>query len=170
MISLQELEREPDKTYFNESQLTVAALLEGSFTSVFNHRMIPQGVDENQFTFLPTGKSSKLAIIASEDIIRNEVYGPPENPQYLPLGFDRYSNVQYGNREFVRNLVDSFIEDTDLIRLRAKTFQMQLLNKSKFYEDKIFYLLLNVLSPVLFILFLFLFQLKWRSLKYQKNN
>jgi ABC-2 type transport system permease protein len=153
LISLQETEKEPDNHYFNQSYLPVAALLEGKFNSIFANRIPPTSIDMEDRKFLASGQHTKMIIIASEEVIRNEA-----ETGYAPMGYDRYSGTTYGNAGFIMNAVSYLTDDTELINLRNKTFRTDLLDKLKIRENKINLMFWNVVFPPgIILLFFFLF-------------
>lgn len=155
LISLQETGREPDNNYFNQSYLPVAALLEGKFNSVFINRIPPTSIDTEGRKFLSSGRDTKMIVIASEEIIRNE-NDPESETGYTPMGYDRYSGATYGNAGFIMNAVSYLTDDSGLINLKNKTLRMDLLDKSKIRENKINLILWNVVFPPVIVLLFFL--------------
>lgn len=139
-----------DPEYFNNSFLPVAVALEGSFSSAFLNRMIPDSVYSDGHVTLNESKNTKMIVVASSDIIRNEIVGQDRNTRVLPMGFDKFSGNQYGNRDFILNAVNWLVND-DLMKLRAKSRKMNLLDKQNIYENKTKYVLINVFIPLLFI-------------------
>jgi ABC-2 type transport system permease protein len=160
MVSLRETNRKPDKTYFNQSYLPVAALLEGEFNSTFVNRIPPVTVETGGRTFRPLSKQTKMIVIASDEVIRND--NDPDMPAgFKPLGYDPYSGIIYGNSNFITNAISYLTDDSGLINLRNKTLSLSLLDKTKIRENKIIFTLSNVILPpvIIFILFLFFY---WR--------
>jgi ABC-2 type transport system permease protein len=168
IISLEETDRKPDATYFNESYLPVAALLEGEFSSVFQNRIPPASVETGNRTFRSSGKQTKMILIASEEVIRND-NDPGLSAGFKPLGYDPYSGVIYGNSDFITNAVGYLTDDSGLISLRNKTLSMSLLDKAKVRENRTALILWNVIFPPIIILaFFFLFSWR-RNSKYTKK-
>jgi ABC-2 type transport system permease protein len=48
-----------------------------------------------------TGVSTKIAVFSDGDLVRNDVN--PRTGQAYELGFDRYNNVTFANRELAMN-------------------------------------------------------------------
>lgn len=103
-IDLRVLPKANDKEYFNLGYVPVAILVEGSFESVFRNRMLPAGlinINKVQYQSKPT----RQIFVANGDIIRNETSGLATDSTTLSLGFDRYMNQQFGNKDFIQNAV-----------------------------------------------------------------
>ena len=166
IISLQETSRKPEKTYFNQSFLPVAVLLEGEFNSVFVNRIPPVSVNNAGKNFQAVSKQTKMIVIASDEVIRNG--NDPENG-FKPLGYDPYTGVIYGNSNFITNAVSYLTDDSGLINLRNKTLSLSLLDKTKIREGKIMLTLVNVVFPPVIIFILFLIFSWRRNLKYKKR-
>jgi len=140
-----------DKSYFNQSYLPVAVLLEGRFRSNFENRLVPEGlsgIDQVRSQSMP----SKQIIIADGDIIRNETNGLASDSTTFPLGFDRYMNQQFGNRDFIQNAVLYLADDPRWLELRSRSLKLRLLNKSLVSEEKLFWQIFIVITPLLLLI------------------
>lgn len=134
-----------DKAYFNMGYVPVAVSLEGNFESDFTNRMIPQGLTNT----LPVRKqsfSTKQIIVADGDIIRNEI--TVKDSTSIPLGFDRYTNQQFGNKDFILNAVLYLADNDGWMQLRSRTLKLRLLNKRITNEDKTVWQLVNIVVPI----------------------
>jgi len=140
-----------DKSYFNQAYLPVAVLLEGRFRSNFENRLVPEGlsgIDQVRSQSMP----SKQIIIADGDIIRNETNGLASDSTTFPLGFDRYMNQQFGNRDFIQNAVLYLADDPRWLELRSRSLKLRLLNKSLVSEEKLFWQIFIVITPLLLLI------------------
>jgi gliding-associated putative ABC transporter substrate-binding component GldG len=133
--------------YLNKGNIPLAVLLEGSFHSMFENRVLP--FDEK--SFLPKGKESKMIVISDGDIIKNQL---DKNGQPVELGYDQRSGNLYDNKDFMMNCVNYLLDDTGLINIRSKDLDLPLLDKEKVYENYTFTQFLTIGLPIL-ILFLF---------------
>ncbi len=150
-ISLQMVEETPDPTAFKNESYPVAALLEGEFPSLFTNRSAPQGIEVTAPT-PESGKPAKMLVIADGDVFKGQV-SPTDGSPY-PLGWDRYTEQQYGNKSFLLNAVDYLTDDAGIISLREKEVKLRLLNQVKINDEKIRWQLLNVgVPPLLLVLF-----------------
>ncbi|MGK6353022.1 gliding motility-associated ABC transporter substrate-binding protein GldG [Parapedobacter sp. DT-150] len=162
-ISLQLVEEEPDPAQFKNQPYPVAALLEGKFTSVFANRPVPQGVDA-AVAVPESGKPAKMIAIADGDVFKGEV-NPTDGSPY-PLGWDRYTGQQYGNKSFLLNAIDYLADDTGIIALREKEVKLRLLNPIKVKEERIYWQLFNVAVPLIVLLSFGLAQQYLRKRRY----
>lgn len=143
-ISLQMVEEIPDPAQFKHEPLPVAALLEGTFTSVFSQRPIPEGIPE-AISIPQRSHPTKMLAIADGDIFTNAISATDGSP--YPLGWDRFSNQQFANKSFLLNAIDYMTDDAGIITLRDKMVKLRLLDPVKTRDDKRFWQLLNVALP-----------------------
>lgn len=144
-IDLSQKIKPTDKAYFNTGYVPVAVAMEGNFESDFTNRMIPVGLTNT----LPVKKQSfntRQIIVADGGIIRNEV--TTKDSTSIPLGFDRYTNQQYGNKDFILNAVLYLADNDGWMQLRSRSLKLRLLNKRITNEDKTIWQLTNVLVPI----------------------
>ncbi len=171
MISLSEIERKPDVHYFNRKQAPVAMLLEGSFSSAFSNRMIPEGVKSGDRIFKQESIPTRMAVVASRGVIANDVAVHSEaNHDVLPMGYDRFGKELYANRDFVQNLVEYLTDNNGLMELRNKSFALSLSDKNRWIDSRDFLLLLNVVFPPVVFALLFAAFLVYRRKQYFKKG
>ena len=162
MLSLQALEDEPKPKDFQSSPKITGVLLEGSFVSNFRNRPLPEGLKQN-IAILPQSKPTKMIILSDGDILRNQV-GSDGSP--FPLGYDRYTQQSYGNKNLLLNIADYMTDDSGLISLRSKEIQIRLLNRARIREEKLFWQLVNNIVPIALVLIFAIFQHLYRKRKY----
>ena len=150
-IDLSNMPKANDKAYFDKQYLPVAILVEGSFSSDFENRLRPKEIVSAP-AFMGKSKNTKQIVVADGDIIRNETNGIASDSTTLPLGFDRYMNQQFGNRDFVLNSVLYLTDDAGWLGLRSRTLQLRLLNKSVVSEERLFWQCVNIGLPLLLLL------------------
>jgi ABC-2 type transport system permease protein len=165
-IDLSQKIKANDKSYFNLGYLPVAVAMEGNFDSDFANRMTPKGIT-NTLTKREKSLYSRQIVVADGDIIRNETGGPGDSTA-IPLGFDRYMNQQFGNKDFIQNAVLYLTDNDGWMQLRSRTLKLRLLNKKITNNDQITWQLVNVLIPIgILILFGIAYQII-RKRKYTK--
>ena len=128
VVSMDVINVEKNGYYFNKHNIILGAVLEGVFPSVFKNRMVPQGVTTSD-PMLTESKPTKMVVIADGDVIRNDVQGKGENMNILPLGYDRYMNQQFSNKELLLNAVNYLTDDDGWMALRSREIKLRLLNK-----------------------------------------
>lgn len=154
-IDLSTMPKITDPNYFNVGYVPVAVLLEGQFESVFANRMLPRGM-HNPLPTRKTSKETRQIVVADGDIVRNDIVGG----EVVPLGFDRYMNQQFGNKDFLQNAVLYLADNEGWIDLRARTVKLSLLNKKLIAQNATFWKVINVAFPIVVLLvFGFVYQL-----------
>lgn len=127
-ISLDMVQERPTQADFTgKGNIPVAVLLEGSFKSVYQNRVLPF----QEKSFMPTGKDNKMIVISDGDVIRNQL---DKNYQPVELGFDQRTNKLYANKEFILNCVNFLLDDNGLINIRNKQVSLPVLDKERVAE------------------------------------
>lgn len=165
-IDLSQTPKSADKKYFNLGYLPVAVALEGNFDSDFANRMTPKGM-ANVGPLREKSLYARQIVVADGDIIRNET-PPAGDSTVIPLGYDRYMNQQFGNKDFVLNSVLYLTDDDGWMELRNRTLKLRLLNKHLTDNDRLFWQLINVVLPVLILLLFGALYLFFRKRKYTR--
>lgn len=114
--------------YKDKGNYIMGVLLEGEFTSVFNNRVFPYSSKNT----INKSDENKMIVIADGDIVKNQL---DANLQPLELGYDKWVNKLYGNKEFLLNSVNYLLDDRGLLELRSKEVKIPLLDKLKVYND-----------------------------------
>jgi ABC-2 type transport system permease protein len=154
MISLRESDIAQNESEYNQPNVPVGVLLEGSFESVFKNRAIPEGVSGKPSEIRTSGASTSMIVVSDGDIIRNEVMSTPDGPVIEPLGYDRYTSQVFGNSDFILNAVNYMTDATGLISLRGREFKLRLLDRQKVQDEKLKWELINLISPMILIILL----------------
>ena len=149
-IDLSETHDTKDKNYFNMGYMPVSVLVEGEFESNFANRMRPKEIT-NAFPLLKKSLKTRQIFVADGDIIRNETNGIASDSTTLPLGFDRYMNQQFGNRDFIANAVLYLTDDEGWIDLRSRSLKLRLLNKQLVNNERLTIQLVSILTPLLLL-------------------
>jgi ABC-2 type transport system permease protein len=152
LISLREADHQPSQADFNQQNLPTAVLLEGEFQSVFKNRMINQFNLPANYIFHANSKTTRMIVVADGDIICNEVHMTQQGPSIVPLGYDRYSQQTFGNKEFIMNCINYLADREGLLSLRNKTVKLRLLDKEQISQHRLKWQLVNTVSPLLIIL------------------
>lgn len=166
-IDLSQKIKENDKSYFSGAYVPVAVSMEGIFDSDFANRMTPKGLANTTPTLKQSVRTRQI-VVADGDIIRNEV--SRKDSASIPLGFDRYMNQQFGNKDFVQNAVLYLADNDGWMQLRSRTIKLRLLNKKIISEDRLFWQLTNVLTPLILLLLFGVGYQIIRKRKYTRNQ
>jgi len=167
-ISLNLLREKPDRQRFREGPLPIAVLLEGTFESVFNNRLPEEIIDNTELKFRSSSEPTKMIVVSDANIIKNRVNW--ENEQYFLVGFDRYTQKQYANKEFLMNSIDYLLAESRLIEVRTKDFKMRILDKQKVADQRTNWQIINTAGPIALISLFGLWQLWARRRRYSKKK
>ena len=150
-ISLSSITEETTpEEYAGKGLLPVAVMMEGKFNSAYQNRVLPFA----DKTFQSVGKETKMIVISDGDVIKNQL----DKGMPLELGFDKWTNQLYGNKEFLLNCVNYLLDDNGLINIRSKDVDLPLLNKEEVYANYTSAQLITVGLPILILaIFGFLF-------------
>ena len=151
VISLEMIgEETTEKDYINGGFIPVAALLEGSFTSMYNNRVLPF----KDAKFLNKSVPTKMIVISDGDVIKNQL----DKGEPIELGYDKYTSTHFGNKEFILNCINYLLDDTGLINIRSKDVTLPLLDKQSVHDNYSQTQMLTVALPIVLLgIFGFLF-------------
>jgi gliding-associated putative ABC transporter substrate-binding component GldG len=138
-------EKTAPQDYANKGNIPLSVLLEGSFHSAFENRVLP--FREN--SFLAKGKPNKMIVIADGDLARNQL---DKNMMPVELGYDQRTGNLYDNKDFMMNCINYLLDDTGLINIRSKDVSLPLLDKEKVYENYSITQFITIGLPILILL------------------
>ncbi len=153
-------ERPEQKDFMGSGNFPVALLLEGKFHSTYENRILPFQDASYKNSF----KSSKMIVISDGDVIKNQL---DKNFQPLELGYDKWTNNFYANKEFLLNCVNYMLDDNGLINIRSKEVKLPLLDKEKVYAQ---YTQSQVITVAVPIVILILFGLAFTILRKRRYS
>lgn len=167
-ISLDIMKEEPDERLFKESNIPVAVLLEGKFTSPFKNRVDDTIANDKDIDFREESVPTQMIIVSDGDIIKNQVqtYAGVKYP--LPLGYDKYTSETFGNSDFLLNCIDYMCDDSGLMEVRSRELKLRLLDKTKTLKQKLTIQVVNIGAPIFFVLLFGLIRGFIRKRKYSK--
>ncbi|MCB0380820.1 MAG: gliding motility-associated ABC transporter substrate-binding protein GldG [Flavobacteriales bacterium] len=165
-ISLGMLRVEPDQYQFTDGNQVAAVLLEGKFQSVFKNRISPQIATSNEINFKEESDFNKMVVVADGDIAKN--YVNVKTSQYYQLGYDRFTNQQFGNDDFMLNVVNYLCDDTGIMGVRSKKLTIRLMDKTLLKKEKFKWQLINTVLPIGLILIFGIAHYFDRKKKYTK--
>jgi gliding-associated putative ABC transporter substrate-binding component GldG len=163
-VAFQDSENQPVVEEFLLKNLPLAYLLEGEFTSLFKNRFIPDGFAKEKFKDSGNGK---VVVFGDGEVFQGQTNLQDGSP--LMLGEDPFSQAIFANKILLRNLVQYLSDPDGIIASRTRTFQFRPLNKVKVSQERVFWQILNVLSPVAILIILGLLVLGVRKHKFSKK-
>jgi gliding-associated putative ABC transporter substrate-binding component GldG len=144
-VNLNMVNDRPEQSEFkNTGNIPVAVLMEGKFHSVYENRVLPFP----EKTFQNQGVKNKMIVVSDGDIIKNQL---DKNYQPLELGYDKWTNKLYGNKEFMMNCVNYLLDDNGLINIRSKEVSLPILDKEKVYTTYTRSQLITVGLPIVIL-------------------
>lgn len=138
---------QPDPQQFANGKIPVAVLLEGKFTSLFQYR---PGAKTDELPYKPFIENNSMIVISDGDVIRNQ--RKQSTGEIFPLGYDRYTNQQFGNKRFILNCLDYLCDDSGIIEVRAKEIKLRLLDKGKLKSQRTQWQIINLAAPIALLL------------------
>ena len=149
-LSFEILRYAPEVDKFNKQYLPIGVLLEGQFPSLYQNRVS----EEMRNTQARIGKPFKpvsdpgaaVLVVADGDIAKNPVN--PETGATLPLGFNRYENYQFANKDFLLNALEYLQTGGGFLDARGKEIKLRLLDVGKATQEKTKWQLINVALPL----------------------
>ena len=144
IIELNSIANEPKEEEYSTGFQITGLLTEGVFKSMYTNRVKPFNVDN----FRKKSLYNKMVVISDGDIVRNQLQkGKP-----FDLARDKWTDEQFGNKEFLLNTVDYLLDDNGLIELRNKNIQINLLDKKRAYQEKTYWQFINIALPLLILI------------------
>lgn len=172
LIELNIINEKSDPANYKSGPQNIAVLLEGTFPSVFRNRLVEEFTSQSMFRFKETSVPTKMIVVSDGDIARNTVVTRDNQKVPLPLGADKWFNDIYfgGNTAFLLNAMNYLTDDYELVSLRARKFQLRLLDKQRLRENKLIWRTINIAVPII-IMLLFAFAFTFiRRVKYARKN
>lgn len=166
LISLEMLKQRPSQKMFSQKGKNIAYLLEGSFESLYANRMTQQLIDSEEIGFKEKSVPTSMIVVADGDIIRNQFDIRRGTP--LPLGFDQYTNVTYGNKDFINNVVSYLVDGEGLLSVKSREVKIRLLDARKIQSQSTVWQVINVVVPSVVIMILGAVLALTRKKKYTK--
>ncbi len=168
LITLSVLGEKPDERLYNKQHIPVAALIEGRFESLYANRLPPEILDDKGIGFTEQSRNTKMIVIADGDIIKNQMQLSGGNYIPLPLGYDKYTGQQFGNKELILNAMNYLTDDSGLITIRSKELKLRLLDRTKVEKERTYWQVLNTVVPVILVLIFGLIQAILRKQRYTR--
>ena len=142
----------PESPYFAYSYMPVAVLLEGKFKSVYSNRLAPENVKTSGVKPIKQSAETKMLVVADGSIALNSLQGFASGYEPLPLGYDKYMKMQFGNNDFMLNAVNYLVDDGDWMQLRNKKISLRILDKEKVARNGEYWKWFCIIVPVLLLI------------------
>lgn len=140
--NLEVINEGPISGFFGNTPIPLSVLIEGPIPSAYSNRVKPiKWKDWEEISKTDTGK---LLVISDGNIIKNQLDG--NRP--LELGYDKWTNMLYGNKEFLLNSVNYMLDDIGLMELRSKTISIPFLDIPRSIEQRRKWQYINLFIPL----------------------
>ncbi len=165
LISGAENRNTPEDEKFKRSDIPVAILLEGKFSSLYSNRLPVNkldSLDRMGFPFLSKNiQDNKMIVISDGDMVLNGM----AQKLPIPMGMNPYTvgtqfEYQFANKDFIENCLQYLINNNGLSEAKAKDYTLRLLDPKRANEERIKYQFINIVLPCLLII-LFGFIYRW---------
>ena len=169
IVSLNSVQTEADLRTFNKSNIPVAVLLEGNFTSLYNNRLpleVAQQLQRFGKPYKNRSENNSMIVISDADIATN-VVTQEEGP--LPMGYNQFTQVQHANKDFLLNCIEYLVNPGGVLEARSKDIALRLLDPKKVDAEKSTWQFINVVVPVLIMLLAALLYQYMRKRKYTRG-
>lgn len=168
-IQLSDAMIQVDEQLFNRSNLPVAVLLEGKFQSLFRNRLATSFAELSEIGYKSQcEKPTQMIVVSDGDMIRNGTNVSDQGRYPYPLGYDRYTNVEFANKTFILNAINYLAGDEAMIDARPRSIAIRRLDVAKVKDQRKYYQFANVVYPVLIVLVLASIVLVVRRFKYKQ--
>ena len=164
LITYNEARKETEEAEYKDGIKTIGYLLEGTFQSLYQNRILPSDVRSK--TFKASNKPSKVVVCSDGDLIVNDVDRKTGNP--YPLGFDKITQHTFGNKDFVMNAVDYLVDENGVITARGKEIKIRPLDKLRTRDERTKWQIINLVIPSLLVLLFGFIRFAWRKRRYEK--
>ena len=132
-----------DEQSYQYAYIPVAVSLEGEFSSLYAHLGAPESIVASALV-RKVSVPTRQIVVAAGSAIRNEW----QQNQPLPLGYDRYTKTQFGNRDFMLNAVLYLTDNEGWLQLRQKEITLRLLNDKRAQTARIQAQVMSMVIPL----------------------
>lgn len=172
LISLNENRNVPEDALFNQKDIPVAVLLEGSFTSLYRNRVDLNTLDSLKGYGTPyvaeSNGKGKMIVLADGDFVLNDA-SQKQGP--LPMGTNIFTagsqyEYQFANREFLLNCLEYLTNNQGIIEARNKEVVLRLLNGKLIENEERKWQIINLALPITIVILAGLAYNQYRRKKY----
>ena len=140
IVDLKSIADSPNQNQYTSGNQLTAVLLEGEFKSAYKDRVKPF----NSAIYKEKSSPNKMIVISDGDIGKNQIL----KGQPYDLSRDKWTQEEFGNKEFLLNAIDYLLDDSGLINLRNKSLKINLLDKQKAFEQCTYWQIFNIVLPI----------------------
>jgi len=142
---------EPVEEKFNKPYQPVSLLLEGVFPSLYENRVTDEmlaGMQQLGLEFKTQSDPTRMIVVSDGDVAKNLVN---EEGAIRPLGWNRYDNITYSNKDFLVNAIEYLLDENGVIAARGKDVKLRLLDTVRAQAERTKWRLINIVLPLVFL-------------------
>ncbi len=143
---------------FTDTAQTLGLTLEGKFNSLYTNRIHPFEWEAKEI------KNARIAVFGDGNLIENQI----DKGKPLELGYDKWTNNFYSNKQFFKNTIHYLIGEDNLLSLRSREIKIALLDSEKVKSKGTFWTYFSVFTPLVFLLIIGLFFNWYRNKSYRQ--
>ena len=136
---------------FDEADLPLAYLLEGSFSSPYANRLgqdLQQLLDNRSTDYRATSPPTAMIVVSDGDVLANSVSSRGE---VGTLGINPYSGIPYANKTFMLNAISYLLDPGGIIGTRSKEVTLRLLDQNRAQAEATYWRVLNIVVPLVLL-------------------
>ena len=140
-----------DLDRFNESQLPLAILLEGTFESPYANRLSRENeaiLRQSGMDYRRESVTTSMLVISDGDVLANSVNSRGEIGY---LGVNPYNKIPYANKAFLLNAIEYLINPSGVITSRSKQVKLRLLDQNRALAEAGYWRTLNLVLPLVLL-------------------
>jgi ABC-2 type transport system permease protein len=168
LITLEMLGKPVDERLYSKEHIPVAVRIEGQFKSMYHQRVPPEILQSKEIDFKSESPDNKMIVVGDGDVIRNQMQHTTGKYLPLPLGYDKYTGQQFGNKDLLLNMMNYLTDDSGLISIRSRELKIRLLDQAKIENERFYWQALNIGLPIILVLIFGLVQAWLRRRRYTR--
>ena len=158
-VDLNEINNKINPSSFNNKNHIIGIELKGFFNSFYKNKITGQNIKSK----IDNGNSQWL-IISDGNIAENQI----DKNKPLKLGYDKWTNNSYSNKEFLLNKIHEFSDNKSLLNSQNKKINRITVDKVKVKENINFWRFSSIIYPFILSYLLYLVITFYRKKKF--NN
>jgi len=156
-INLNEINKKISPSSFENKNHIVGIELRGNFSSFYKNKLVSNTIKNK----IDNGNSEWL-IISDGNIAENQI----DRNKPLKLGYDKWTNNSYSNKEFLINKIHEFSDNKSLLNSQSKKINSIIVNKIKVKEKIDFWRFSSIIYPFILPYLLYFLMTFYRKKKF----
>ena len=156
-INLNEINKKISPSSFENKNHIIGIELRGNFSSFYKNKIVSKTIENK----IDNGNSEWL-IISDGNIAENQI----DRNKPLKLGYDKWTNNSYSNKEFLINKIHEFSDNKSLLNSQSKKIKSIIVNKIKVKEKIDFWKFSSIIYPFILPCLLYFIMTFYRKKKF----